>query len=209
MAPPLSDNQERVLAFIRGTGPDGRGGCSGAKLETVRDRARNPLGDAARKVAGRLESRGLVRGEGSGAGRWWWLTPAGLELIDEIRPRSAGSKSNGTPSRPYVVLEQTTLAELLVRELGDAAAAAVLEGVGAHDEDLRTSEVYVIAAEVEARNTEHAYRQVAKGVYGVRASQHDLWDEDGEYVVPSVAIDGGRWKVELVKPKQDISVSIG
>lgn len=181
----LSDNQERVLAFVRGRRP------TTAQLATVRDRGRNPLGDAARKVAGRLEDRGLLVGEGAGATRVWWLTPAGTELIDELRPPSTRSKSNGAPSRPYVVLEQTTLHELVDR--GDG----------------RDLVVYVVAAEVEARNTEHAYRQVAKSVYGVRASQHDLWDEDGEYVVPSVAIDGGRWKVEQVTPKQDISVSIG
>lgn len=199
----LTDNQERLLAAIRAEqGRNPRVALTSAALGQVRDRHRNPLGDAARKVAGRLESRGLIASDGHGAGRTWALTDAGQALIDERQPVSAGSQSDGPRLRPYVVLEQTTLGELYSRYARENGGLLELD-------DVRAVEVYVIVAEPQARNTEHAYRQVAKEVYGPRASQHDLWDEEGVYEVSSVAIDASRWKVEQVRPKQDISVSIG
>lgn len=189
----LSDNQERLLSAVRAAADRlPVGGCATTEeLGRVHDRTRAPIGaDAARKVMGRLEKRSLVSGAGSGAQRTWRLTGAGLELIDDVRPPKSGAQSGDTVGRGYTVLEELTLSDLLDRRSEQ----------GSVDSDVL---VYVVAGTVDARNTEHAYRQIAKQVYAPR--QH----LDGVVTIRSVAIDGKRWKVTPVNVKADTTVTIG
>lgn len=192
----LSDNQQRLMAAIRDTDPAWQ---TTEQLGAVRDRDRQQLGaDAARKAMGRLESRDLAEGEGNGKARRWWLTAAGLDAINELRPPKSEVES-GAEGRTYTVLEQTTLHTLMER----CAVGDVLEDLAAIFEELEDQQVFVIAGVVTARNTEHAFRQVGKDVYGRR-------DYDDDVVsVPSVAVDGKRWKVVPVNVKAEPTVTIG
>ena len=209
MAERLTDNQERLLAALRAEG-EGEF-LTTEQLGRVRDRYRQQITtDSARKVMGRLEDRGLVSGEGSGRERKWWLTDAGVELINLARPPRSESES-GESGRPYTVLEETTLAALLTRALAphvanDPDSRERLERVSLllQIEEV-DRQVYVVVGEVEARNTEHAFRQVAKDVYADRAAQSD----EEVLTVQSVAVDGKRWKVVPVNVKADPRVTIG
>ena len=100
--------------------------------------------NAARAAMSRMEKRGLVSGAGHGVHREWTAidTPArealGLPSLDLTRDSGL---------RSYVVLEEVELTKLTA----DPNSAGM---------------VYVKVAEVTGRNTEHAYRQAAKDVYG-------------------------------------------
>lgn len=194
--PDLSDNQVRVMAVLR----DGEQPLTTERLGRVRDRGRNPLGsDAVRKLLTRLQARNLVTGDGTGATREWRLTDLGEAAINEAKPPKTGVESAGTDGRPYTVLEQTSLHALIER----CSKADALEDLAAFLEEIADAEVYVIAGQTEARNTEHAFRKVAKEVYADRES------DDGEVTVPSVAIDGKRWKITPVRVFSEPSVAIG
>ena len=203
MPPELSDNQLRLMVAIR----DSESLQSTAMLGTVRTRDRSAIGaDAARKVLLRAEARGLVTGEGVGQERTWNLTPEGRAAVDELRPARAGG-DDATGVRGYVVLEELQLAELVLRLVAgqQSVPAEVLEALAEH-------KVYVPAASVTARNTEHAFRQVAKTVYRHRDGgwREDPEDEDGEVLtVPSIAIDEKRFKVQPVNARRGLTVSVG
>lgn len=205
MPPELSDNQLRLMAAIR----DSESVQNTAMLGTIRTRDRSQIGaDAARKVLLRAEARGLVTGEGVGQDRTWSLTPSGLAAVDELRPARAGEDASGV--RGYVVLEEIQLAELVGRLVAAAdneelPFGEVLDALGAQ-------QVYVVAASVTARNTEHAFRQAAKTVYAARTTgwQEDPANEDGEILtVPSIAIDEKRWRTEPVNARRGVTVSVG
>lgn len=198
MPPELSDNQLRLMAAIR----DSESVQNTAMLGTIRTRDRSQIGaDAARKVLLRAEARGLVTGDGVGQDRTWSLTPSGLAAVDELRPARAGEDASGV--RGYVVLEELQLAELVGRLA--VVDSEVLDALG-------DQQVYVVAASVTARNTEHAFRQAAKTVYAGRTTgwQEDPANEDGEILtVPSIAIDEKRWRAEPVNARRGVTVSVG
>lgn len=132
--------------------------------------------DAARAAMKRLENRGLVTGEGQGFSRLWAAIEAparealGLPTLDSTR-------DNGY--RGYVVLEERRAADL---------------------EDLADDDVvYVKVAEVNGRNTEHAYRQAAKDVYA-----------DSDTAEPTlVAIADKQWRPVPVRVRTRQTVSLG
>lgn len=189
MSEPLSDNQQRLMVALRRNEE-----LSTADAGGVRDRHREHLGgDVARKILSRLESRDLVSGEGRGGARRWRLTDAGLGLLDEIAP--AGDR-DGSPERPYHVLEELSLGALV---------RARLESLGHTPEDVDqvVGSIYQIDTllyfrvdTVVAANGAHAYRQVAKRHYKDKP-------------VPTlVAVADRMFKPRKVKVNDDPSVSI-
>lgn len=211
MSPPeLSDNQLRLMATIR----DSESVQTTELLGSIRTRERTQLGaDAARKALGRLESRdpALVRGEGSGRGRSWWLTEQGLAAVNELRP-ARDADEGATGIRGYVLVEETTLAEV-IEALLKGSQVAGLDGDTLEWllEQGRTCPLYEVVGSFKARNTEHAFRQVAKGIYGQR---EDGWrpdpESDGEVLtVPTIAIDDKRWRTVPVRAKRSLTVSVG
>lgn len=205
-----SENQLRLMAAIR----DSESVQTTEMLGTIRTRERSQLGaDAARKALGRLESRdpAPVRGEGSGKDRSWILTDFGVEVITELRPKREGEDATGV--RSYVLLEETSLR---------GAIEALLEGSGVTglDGDTlewllsqgETAQMYEVVGTVDARNTEHAFRQVAKAVYAARDTgwEQDPENPEGELLtVPTIAIDGKRWRPQPVKSRRSVTVSVG
>jgi DNA-binding PadR family transcriptional regulator len=149
----LSDNQVRLMAALRKTG----GSATTRALGAVRDAGRMALGaDAARKVLGRLEARGLVAGDGKGTSRVWILTEAGRELLEAARP--SRDSEDGSPVRTYYVFEQVELEELLRRLEVEHDPMSLPDDVV----------VYRRVADVEARNTTHAYRIAGAEVFAGR-----------------------------------------
>lgn len=134
----LTDNQERVLAFIRGKG----GAVTQAALGSTRDRSGQPLKSAPR-VATRLAGLDLLtHDEQIGGARVWKLTDTGAEAIEELRPRST---NGGAATREYRVLEEVDLEQYL--------------------ESLETVEGVTVVIEVgrwTSRNTDHAFRQAGQ-----------------------------------------------
>lgn len=171
----LSDRQKRLLVRLL-DGP--------ATTAALAAHVEAPAG-ATRKVLSRLESRALLSGEGAGAKRTWTLTEHGSAQAKFHSP-----DAEKTPGRPYTILEQMTLRELYER----------LESDPTYDENDVT--LYVVASQVTARNTEHAFRQVA------RQMADRVEDAEG-VVVPLLAIDEKRWRVTPITVKNNLSVSIG
>jgi hypothetical protein len=208
--PEVSDNQLRLMAAIRDAHPQVQ---TSEFLGQVRNRERQPIGyDNARKQLGRLESRDtpLVHGEGAGRQRTWGLTATGLELINELSP----ARPNGASSvRPYVVLEELEIREL-VRRLIHAGDYSAVDGIdteavlAALPDDFA---VYAVAERVEARNTEHAYRQVAKGVFRRQSEYYEVrQNDDGDdvFTVPAVAVDAKRFQSKELDVNLDATVTI-
>lgn len=150
--------------------------------------------DAARKVMNRLESRSLVKGDGTGARRVWGATAPGRAL--------AGEEETETPVRPYRVFEETGL---------DRVVGAVIEDSGVQVNEAQRgwlNELMGVLAKVpgvrlvhecEARNTEHACRQAGKA--------YD--DELAVEVVQMVAVPANNWKSKPVRIKTRREVSVG
>lgn len=211
MPPEVSDNQLRLMVAIRDAHPQVQ---TSEFLGQVRDRDRQPIGyDNARKQLGRLEGRGtpLVHGEGAGRQRTWGLTDVGLELVSEMSPAKVANGASGV--RPYVVLEELDVRELVSRLLGSGEPGALGDiDVALVLDALPEFTVYSVAQRVDAaRNTEHAYRQAAKGVF---RAQQDYYEkrsnEEGDpvFTVPAVAVDAKRFQTKEVDVDLGASVTI-
>lgn len=89
------------------------------------------------------------------------------ETDDERAKREAAAAADGgSPTRTYVVLEELDLHAAVSQTLesrGVEFDQAVLEPIL---DALEDAPVYVKVATAVARNTEHAFRQIAKSVYG-------------------------------------------
>lgn len=152
--------------------------------------------NAARNAMSRMEARGLVAGSGKGRAKTWTPTPSAHELVGEIVPDDQDG-SLESHLRTYIVLEQLSLAAVVadllpegfvLSEHGAVDIMAILDG----------RDVYERIVEVTARNTEHAYRQAAKQVYG-----------DGDAAPTLVAIAEKQWKPTEVRVNTRQTVSIG
>lgn len=136
--------------------------------------------NAARSAMKRLEHAGLVAGEGQGRSRLWRAIEAparealGLPSLDSTR-------DNGY--RGYVVLEEVKLSDLIA------------DGKPVDPDGV----VYVKVAEVNGRNTEHAYRQAAKEAFA-----------DNDNAAPIlVAVADKQWRPIPVRVQTRQTVSLG
>lgn len=199
MSTPLSDNQERLMVALRRAS---EGTLTTREAGKVRDKQRKPIGaDNARKALGRLLERELVAGDGSGMNRCWRLQSAGTEMINELRPPA--ENEGESPQRPYFVLQELTLGELLLSRLQlpvDGQGGDLEEGTTDIDrilEILGDDPVYVKIDTVDARNGTHAYRQVGKKHY------------QGKPTPTLVAVADRMFQPKPVHVSDDPSVSVG
>lgn len=166
----ISDNQKRLILALVGPSK------TTLQLGDVRDAGGARLTpDVARKTLGRLEARGLVKGEGTGRDRVWELTAAGETVAQE-----ASVTKDWT--RPYVVLEKTTLEQLLERLDGDDLAAPI----------------YLEVDTVAARNVEHAFKL---------ASNHPSFDgEDVDTTMVAVSTRNFQPEEIHISNRRDVTV---
>jgi hypothetical protein len=107
------------------------------------------------------------------------------------------AENNGTTERPYTMLEERTVADILraAVERGDLGTDVTADELIAHFEQ---AIVYEELGTLKARNADHAYRLAHKARFG---------DEDGEMRV--VAVSAKTWKPKPVRPKVRRSLTVG
>jgi hypothetical protein len=106
------------------------------------------------------------------------------------------ASSNGTAERPYVMLEERTIADMLraAIESGALGADVTADGLIAHFEK---AIVYEELGTLKARNADHAYRQARKQRFG-----------EGEGQLRVAAVSAKTWKPRTVRSKARLSVTV-
>lgn len=198
MSDELTDQQTAILVAVRDAEQPPTARKVGEIVSVSENAARKKLTRLARRTPGLVQHCGTISDDAAWADGTtrWELTPAGHQLVGY---KSRVESQNGD-GRQYTVLEQTALSDLVFRLLEKANVSVDTELVR---EALDAETVFAVAGEVTARNTDHAFRQIAKDVY----AQRDC--DDDEIVVPSVAVDGKRWRIVPVRVRTTSSVTLG
>jgi hypothetical protein len=203
----LSPNQAILLnAIAHATAP-----VSATALMAMRKDNGDVFGEsAARNACKRMESNGWIVSSGVGQTRTFAPTHQGNSVLAEyapLPPQTPPPATNGThpassdsgpkkQPRPYNVLEELTLAEVY-----DELFRAFEEENGnpPSREEIRMlmdgKQVYDLVAVPQARNTEHALRQVAREIYAESGEPPTL-----------IAVAGKMWQPTKVYVNQGLSI---
>lgn len=172
LTPPLTPNQTILLLHVGNAPSHPRT----EQLAHVRNENGDEFGEnAARNAMSRLEKRDLVVGSGVGRKRSWAITAVGAMEAEDlapppVSPNGAGASaipddetSDSSPKRPYTVLEELDLYELVVGHMPTALLDA--EWLSALKEHLGGKTAYEVFRVLEATNADNALRTAGKVVY--------------------------------------------
>lgn len=215
MLPPLTDNQIILLRHVASAQMQ----PTTEALAQLPNSAGDPFGEnAARNAMNRLEQRSLVVGSGKGKKKTWAFTRLGQQELEDLpavasteppaaaapaAPNGTSDESPKSSTRPYTILEQVDLFELIGDQMDAELVDQLSEGPAAFlkriEQALGGTTVYLPLDTITATNADNALRAAGKAIYA----------EHGLPADPPNCAAVARFRVEELEISPDARVKVG